>query len=200
MTRWTHRPSPALVVACLALLVALSGTGMAAMSQLLPRNSVGTLQLKRNAVTPAKLAPNAVRTAHVLNGSLLAADFKEGQIPAGPQGPQGPAGPAGAPATTLWAHVAANGSIVRMSRTGFSVPGTGFGSASVVFPVDVSACSFALTLAGGAAETFAPIGELKIYPPPIAGNPARVLVEMTTDGDGLGEATDQRGFFIQAFC
>ena len=70
----------------------------------LPTNSVGSAQLKKNAVTNAKLKKNAVTTAKVKNGSLLlTADFKAGQLPAGPQGPkgdpgaQGPAGPAGSP-------------------------------------------------------------------------------------------------------
>jgi hypothetical protein len=66
----------------LALFVALSGTAYAAS---LPRNSVGTPQLKRNAVTSAKVKPR----------SLLANDFRRGQLPAGPQGPQGPQGPTG---------------------------------------------------------------------------------------------------------
>ena len=44
-----------MIVACLALLVALSGTGMAAATQL-GRNSVGTLQLKDSAVTNARSA------------------------------------------------------------------------------------------------------------------------------------------------
>jgi hypothetical protein len=87
----------ALALSASALAVALLGStsiGNAIVSNV-PRNSVGPLQLKRNAVGPQKLAPNAVRTGHVLNGSLLADDFKAGQIPAGPAGPQGPAGPPG---------------------------------------------------------------------------------------------------------
>ena len=91
-----RRPSPALVVASLALLVALGGTSYATVLNV-PRNSVGTPQLKRNAVKPAKLAPNAVRTTHVLNGSLLAADFKAGQLPSGPKGDKGDKGDAGPP-------------------------------------------------------------------------------------------------------
>ena len=79
-----RRPSPALVVAAVALFVALGGTSIAAVNAL-PRNSVGTIQLKQNAVTSAK----------VRNGSLLRADFRRGQIPAGPRGAQGPQGPAG---------------------------------------------------------------------------------------------------------
>ena len=63
---WRYRPSPATVIASIALLVALGGTGYAAV--VLAPNSVGTPQLKNNAVNSAK----------VKNGSLLAADFKSG--------------------------------------------------------------------------------------------------------------------------
>ena len=89
-----RRPSPALVVACLALLVALGGTSYATVLNV-PKNSVGTPQLQRNAVKAAKLSPNAVRTAHVLNGSLLADDFKAGQIPQGAKGDKGDPGSPG---------------------------------------------------------------------------------------------------------
>lgn len=83
-----RRPSPAMVVACIALAIALGGTGVAAVTATLPRNSVGTAQLQNNSVTSAK----------VLNGSLGRADFKPGTLipgPAGANGAQGPAGPAG---------------------------------------------------------------------------------------------------------
>jgi hypothetical protein len=89
-----RRPSPALVISCLALALVLGGTSYAA-ALALPKNSVGPAQLKTSAVTTKKLAPNAVTTAKVLNGSLLKADFKAGQLPAGPTGPAGPAGPSG---------------------------------------------------------------------------------------------------------
>ena len=89
-----RRPSPALVIACLALAVALGGTSYAA-ALALPKNSVGPAQLKSSAVTTKKLAPNAVTSAKVLNGSLVKADFRAGSLPAGPTGPAGPAGPAG---------------------------------------------------------------------------------------------------------
>jgi hypothetical protein len=78
-------PSPALVIACLALAVSLSGAAYA-VSTALPRNSVGTVQLKSNAVNSAK----------VRNGTLRGVDFAAGQIPAGPAGPAGPQGPPGA--------------------------------------------------------------------------------------------------------
>ncbi len=89
-----RRPSPAMVVACIALLVALGGTSVAAVSQL-ARNSVGPAQLQFAAVTSPKIRTNAVNSSKVANRSLLRADFAPGQLPAGPTGPQGPAGPAG---------------------------------------------------------------------------------------------------------
>jgi len=93
MRKLLRRPSPAMVVACLALLVALGGTSIAAVNQLVPRNSVGTAQLRNNAVSTAKLRNSAVTGAKVRNRSLRRADFAPGQLPAGPTGPQGPAGP-----------------------------------------------------------------------------------------------------------
>lgn len=80
------RPTPSMVIACAALLVALAGTSVAAVSIVVPRNSVGALQLKANSVNSSK----------VQNGTLRRADFFSGQLPTGPRGPAGPAGPAGA--------------------------------------------------------------------------------------------------------
>jgi hypothetical protein len=93
-----HLGSPAMIVACVSLVVALGGVSYAA--GVLPNNSVGAAQLKKKAVTASKLKNNAVTAAKVKDGSLLAADFKAGQLPAGPQGPKGDkgdAGPAGPP-------------------------------------------------------------------------------------------------------
>jgi hypothetical protein len=84
MRRRIHLPSPAIVVACLALAVSLSGVSYAA--AVLPRASVGTVQLKANAVTSQK----------VRDGSVRAVDFVPGQLPAGPSGPQGEKGDPGA--------------------------------------------------------------------------------------------------------
>lgn len=86
-------PSPAMVVALLALGVALGGTSYAAVS--LPKNSVGATQLKKNAVTSSRIRNRAVTSAKVKDRSLLAKDFKLGQLPAGARGPAGPQGPAG---------------------------------------------------------------------------------------------------------
>ena len=77
-----RRPSPALIVACLALAVALSGTGYAAIT--LPQNSVGTRQ--------------------VINHSLRRVDFNQGTLLRGPAGTIGrtsePSSSVSFPATT----------------------------------------------------------------------------------------------------
>jgi hypothetical protein len=84
MPKRIRRPSPATVIACIALAVALGGTGYAA--TVLPPNSVGRAQLRNNAVNSAKVA----------NFSLRRGDFARGQLPRGLRGPVGPAGPVGA--------------------------------------------------------------------------------------------------------
>jgi hypothetical protein len=70
------------VAATLALFLALGGAAYAATQ--LPRNSVGTAQLQREAVTAGKIAK---KTRNQLRGA---------RGPAGPQGPQGKPGPKGA--------------------------------------------------------------------------------------------------------
>ena len=93
-----------MVVAIVALLVALGGTSIAAVSAL-PNNSVGTAQLKGNAVISSK----------VKNRSLLRADFAAGQLPQGPQGPPGPAGPAGVASPGYVAQVTSDTSTAAVS-------------------------------------------------------------------------------------
>jgi hypothetical protein len=78
------------ILAATALVVAVFGStpiGHAAGDLVLGRNSVGTAQLKQDAVTGAK----------VKNGTLRAADFKAGTLVQGPQGPKGDTGAQGSP-------------------------------------------------------------------------------------------------------
>jgi len=107
------KPSPGLAIACVALLLALGGTGYAAQRLVLPRNSVTTVQVRDH--------------------SLLAKDFARGQLPrgaigpagpagaagpagpAGAAGPAGPAGPAGAAGSAKWALFRPDGGIVTQS-------------------------------------------------------------------------------------
>jgi hypothetical protein len=91
MRRRVRRPSAALVVACCALLVALSGTSVASVTQALPANSVGEVQLRASAVTSEKVKDE---TLQVIDLAPRARAALTGS--AGPQGPKGDKGDPGA--------------------------------------------------------------------------------------------------------
>jgi hypothetical protein len=65
-----------MVVAVIALVIALTGSAWAALG----KNSVGTKQLKSQAVTTGKIANNAVNSTKVKNGSLTGADINLGAL------------------------------------------------------------------------------------------------------------------------
>jgi hypothetical protein len=71
-------PTPSMGVAVTALVVALGGTSYAVVTPS-PR-SVGSKELKRNAVTAAKIKRNAVTSSKVRNDSLTGRDINEGSL------------------------------------------------------------------------------------------------------------------------
>jgi hypothetical protein len=68
----TRRPSPALIIAIIALVASLSGTAFAALG----KNTVGSKQLKSKSVKTGKIAPNAVNSTKVANESLTSEDIR----------------------------------------------------------------------------------------------------------------------------
>src|SRR6516164_8605857 len=66
-----RRPSPAMGVAMFALFVALGGASVAATNDFLPRNSVGTVQLRNDSVTRAKMAHQSITNLLIKPGSLM---------------------------------------------------------------------------------------------------------------------------------
>lgn len=83
----TRRPSAASVIAVLALVVALTAPAWAAPVKKL--------------ITGKQIARNAITSPKVKNRSLLAKDFKRGQLPRGPRGATGATGPQGVPGPTV---------------------------------------------------------------------------------------------------
>jgi hypothetical protein len=65
-------------MATLALFLALGGTGYAALR--LPRNSVGSAQLRTHAVGTLKIAPGAVTSSRVKENSLTGKEINEGTL------------------------------------------------------------------------------------------------------------------------
>ena len=94
--RFRHRlsrPSPALIVAIIALIVSMGGTGYAAFT--LPNNSVGTKQLKNGSVTAAKVKRHSLTGAQInlkKLGTVPAALDAGRALKAGTAAPVGKAG------------------------------------------------------------------------------------------------------------
>ena len=196
------RPSPAFVVACLALAVALGGTGYAAV--VLPANSVGTAQLKTGAVVASK----------VKRHSLLASNFAPGQLPrgkqgakgdpgtagtagtqgpAGPQGGQCPAGPKGDPATKMFAVVGSNGQAKASSPGVASQKSAGAsGKYVVTFPQSVGSCAPVISVSDTNSGTADPKTATAVVPATGAN-----IVNVSTFSDGSPHDMD---FVVAVFC
>jgi hypothetical protein len=142
-----HLPSPAMIVACVSLVVALGGVSYAA--GVIPKNSVGTAQLKTKAVTGAKLGKSAVTSAKVANGTLMAVDFKAGQLPAGLPGAKGDKGDPGVQGAKGDKGDPGATKVTRRIVSGTAAGAGGYSNA-------VASCQPGETLVGGAAATNSP--------------------------------------------
>jgi hypothetical protein len=148
--RLLDRLSYANVVATLALFIALGGTSYAAIK--LPKNSVGSTQIKTG----------AVHTGEIFNGTIRIGDISKSAQAAlrGQPGPQGAQGPAGAPAIRHFASVTAGGTFVRGDAK-FGGSGDGIGTYVVGFAEKVSGCAYSATLGTTDAST-APAGRITV--------------------------------------
>jgi hypothetical protein len=163
MRRITQRLSYANVTATLALFMALGGTSYALS---LPRNSVGSAQLRTNSVGPPEIRRGAIRSTDVDDRSLRLRDISvtaraalKGQI--GPQGPPGPSGP------TLKATINSAGQIVRGNALGSDQ--AGLGSRVIGFAVPTANCVPIATLTstpGGVHPTPPPGARIATMPGP----------------------------------
>jgi hypothetical protein len=89
LARRRRLPSPAMIVALIALFVALSGSATAALmitGANIKNGTVTGYDLKNGSVTGYDLKTDAVTGAKVKNGTLMASDFEAGQLPAGVSG------------------------------------------------------------------------------------------------------------------
>jgi hypothetical protein len=100
-SRFSRISGPAaLIISIISLLIGLGGASYAAVT--VAKNSVGSAQLKNNAVTSAK----------VKDRSLMAKDFKAGQLPSGARGAKGDKGDQGLPGRSSgWAWIQGDGSV-----------------------------------------------------------------------------------------
>ena len=168
-------PSPAMVVAILALVVALSGSAIAAVIVSSPS------QLGKNVVTGKKIKKNAVTSKKVKDHSLLGKDFKSGQLPAGAKGDKGDKGdpgtsvfnssiPSGQTVKGVWGGRFATPTANTYSfnpRVGFPVAApVGLADAQVSFPAGTALTAPGdqdPTCTGSADVPTAPAGKVCVY-------------------------------------
>jgi hypothetical protein len=81
-------PSPSIVVAIIALVASLGGTAVA--QTVLPRNSVGSRQIRTGAVTSSEIKDRTIRLRDISRTTRTQLRGQRG--PAGPAGPPGGAG------------------------------------------------------------------------------------------------------------
>ncbi len=105
----------------MALVFAMGGTGYALT---LPKNSVGSKQIRKNAVTSTK----------VKNGTLRASDFAIGQLPAAAPGSPGAPGAKGDPGKDGVQGPPGVLGAVTVQRTDFGLPDNATAGASVPCP------------------------------------------------------------------
>lgn len=121
-----HRPSASIVLAVVAIVIATTGSATAT-------GLITSSEIKNATISSADIRDGTIRSPDVRNHSLVADDFKPGQIPEGPRGATGatgPSGTAGAPGRDgfgllTYAHASdrlANGSSVDLTAT--CPPGT----------------------------------------------------------------------------
>ncbi len=184
------------VVATLALFIALGGASYAAIK--LPRNSVGTKQIKKGAITSDKIRNGAIGSAKVRDGALRLDDFDEDEIPEGEpgldgfdgrdgfDGLDGEPGLPGPPANPeWWVVVTPGGELVR--GTAVSAARTAAGAYTVDFAGDRRGCGFIASLDDGAGSVAAKSGATE----------TEDVVVSTFDAAG---AAADRGFHLSARC
>lgn len=150
------------VASSLALFVALGGVSWAAAT--LPKNSVGSTQIKSSAVTGAKVKNSSLTGADIKNASLTAADFSgsvqgaKGDTGAkgdpGPQGAAGPQGVKGDPGDPKrsFARVAYTGGVpaITAQSGSLSIVNEPFaGAVRIGFPASMEACAITATSVSG---------------------------------------------------
>ena len=178
------RPSPAMIVACVALTVALGGGSYAA-TNTTTLSKAGVKAAKSNAQAAGPRGPRGFRGPRGLRG--LPGPKGAPGAP-GPAGPAGPAGAAGASATALWAMIDSNGTLIR-NKGVTSAQKLGTGQYQVIFNQAVTNCTSLATLYGSSGEVASTPDILGV----VAG---RVNVNTF---NSAGTATD-RVFQVAVFC
>ena len=213
-----RRPSPAMVVALIALFVALGGTSYAVVA-----GSIGTREIRDNSIRSKDIRNGDLRGEDIKNATLtpkdLSANASAGLQRPGPQGPpgaqgqlglQGPSGsqgPAGSSASRYFATVTSSGTLASGTATG--VQRIAAGVYDVAFGADISRCTGVLTAGrnqatlGGAVDDFVAqlyVGGKHTWTVPGAAGPNANTVAVDLYSLTNPDITVDSGFHLAVLC
>jgi len=188
---WRKRPSPALIISLMALVLATGGFAAAA----IPDSSgvVHGCYKKKKGTLRLVSGSKCKKSEKSISWNQKGANGANGAA-----GAKGDKGDAGASATALWAVVNGNGTLSRGSTHVVSTAKPGTGKYTITFDTDVSGCAY-LATRGAPAPTNPPgvsptPGETGVSP--LTGNANAMVVSVA---DSSGTAADQP-FYAAAFC
>ncbi len=185
----TRRPSPALIIACLALFASLGGAAYAAAtigSDEIIDGSIRNRDFKDGTLRGQEAKRNGFGGGAIKESTLDASQLDEDDI--------GKVRAAGvADGITHQAVVSETGTLSR-GRGTTSVTRSGAGQYQLVFDADVKACAYSATL-GDPADGAPPAGEIAVSS--LAGNANGVLV---VTRDSTGAAMADRAFHLIVSC
>ena len=193
-------PTPSMIIAAIALIVALSGSGYAAV-EITGKSgaSAGNVPAAADATGPrgprgprGPKGATGPRGPKGATGAAGAAGLAGPAGPAGPAGATGPTGPAGAAATALWASVDSTGTLVRNKGVASSSK-LATGDYLVIFNQDVTGCIYQATPGGPTTG----LSVVQITAAQRTAIPAGVRVLIT---NSTGAATQDSAFFLAVFC
>jgi hypothetical protein len=208
------RPSPALVISIIALIIALGGTSYAAFR--VPKNSVGSDQLRKNAVTTKKIRNGAVTGAKIANGTITGKQVKSASLGTVPNATNATNATNAASATNaselagspgsayqskiLWARIAPDGTLT----TGSGAVSSGLlqtGEYEVIFNRAVTGCAYEATPGSSLVTNSDVVDDLQkptsIRTEPRTGNANGVFVAIY---DGATHALENNAFHLAVIC
>jgi hypothetical protein len=179
-------PSPALVISILALVVALSGTAIAAKRYLITNTKqispAALKQLTKLAATQVKQGPAGAAGANGAAGATGAA---------GVNGERGIPGPG---AVVYWAVANPEGTLARHGNSATAAEQIGAGSYVVKFEADVSQCAYEAAIGNSVAENTENPGFATVAAR--SGEPHGVEVQTYNANSELKD----KGFHLAVFC
>jgi hypothetical protein len=197
------------VMATIAVFLALGVSSSYAVSkidgsQIIDHSILGE-DIKDNTITGSTIRDSTIKTADVADRSLLAKDFKAGQLPQGPQGPKGDQGHAGtngtngADATKLFAWVPSFGTpgfhgsgVTGVTHTASS------GTYNVTFNRDLTNCVVVATEGDGNPSATSNLTQAGVIATADLNSGAPTTVTVTLINNGASY-TD-RSFHLAVFC